>query len=114
LTPPVVPDDKPVDLQNQSNSDVTIPQLRSLAREITGACDDICRVFYQVNKDSDNVGSKAITMRAVDTVDVMTANVVDISDIISDTANQILDEVPNVKRVFYDITDKPPGTIEFE
>ncbi len=118
---------KPVEITNttakdysEKATDLNIKDLRSLAREVAGMNYqgkdyDIARVFYQVGEDkSDASSNKAIAMRAVDTVDVMTANVVDISDIISDTAEQIKKELPEVSRVFYDITDKPPATIEFE
>lgn len=106
-------DGTPVNLA-QSNEPI-MEKLRQIARDVCGASQDICRVFYQVGEDNPIAQStQAITMRAVDTEDVMTANVVDTSDFLEATAEKIRSEVPGIKRTFYDITDKPPGTIEFE
>jgi GMP synthase (glutamine-hydrolysing) len=35
-------------------------------------------------------------------------------DFLSETATRIINEVRGVNRVFYDVTSKPPGTIELE
>ena len=57
----------------------------------------------------------AIAVRAVKTTDAMTVEFADIPfDVLRKISNRIIAEVPHVNRVVYDITDKPPGTIEFE
>lgn len=57
----------------------------------------------------------AIALRAVNTVDFMTADVVEIPyELLKRVTTRIINEVNHVNRVFYDITSKPPGTIEFE
>ena len=57
----------------------------------------------------------AIALRAVNTVDFMTADSVEIPyPVLKKVTSRIINEVSNVNRVFYDITSKPPGTIEFE
>jgi GMP synthase (glutamine-hydrolysing) len=57
----------------------------------------------------------AIALRAVSTVDFMTADAVEIPyPVLKKVTNRIVNEVSHVNRVFYDITSKPPGTIEFE
>ena len=57
----------------------------------------------------------AIALRAVSTVDFMTADAVEIPyEVLKTVTNRIVNEVNHVNRVFYDITSKPPGTIEFE
>jgi GMP synthase (glutamine-hydrolysing) len=57
----------------------------------------------------------AIALRAVNTVDFMTADAAEIPfEVLKKVTNRIVNEVNHVNRVFYDITSKPPGTIEFE
>lgn len=57
----------------------------------------------------------AVALRAVNTVDFMTAEAADIPfDVLQTVMSRIINEVKGVNRVFYDLTSKPPGTIEFE
>ncbi len=57
----------------------------------------------------------AIALRAVNTVDFMTAEAAQIPwDVLQKVMNRIVNEVPGINRVLYDISSKPPGTIEFE
>ncbi|MDX2113808.1 MAG: glutamine-hydrolyzing GMP synthase [Alphaproteobacteria bacterium] len=54
-------------------------------------------------------------LRAVTSTDGMTADYYHFShDFLSRTANRIINEVRGINRVVYDITSKPPGTIEWE
>lgn len=56
-----------------------------------------------------------IALRAVQTVDFMTANWVHIPyEVLATISNRIINEVRGVSRVTYDISDKPPATIEWE
>ena len=56
-----------------------------------------------------------IALRALRTDDFMTAEVVQIPyEVLERTVNRITNEVPGVNRVVYDITPKPPATIEWE
>ncbi len=56
-----------------------------------------------------------VAIRAVNTTDFMTATVSKISNkTLNIIATRIINEVDGVARVVYDITSKPPGTIEWE
>ena len=55
----------------------------------------------------------AVALRAVNTVDFMTAEAAEIPfDVLQTVMSRIINEVRGVNRVFYDLTSKPPGTIE--
>lgn len=57
----------------------------------------------------------AVALRAVKTIDFMTAESAEIPFAVLQTVmTRIINEVKGVNRVFYDLTSKPPGTIEFE
>ncbi|MEO2240252.1 glutamine-hydrolyzing GMP synthase [Dorea sp. YH-dor226] len=57
----------------------------------------------------------AVALRAVKTIDFMTAEAADIPfEVLNKVMSRIINEVKGVNRVFYDLTSKPPGTIEFE
>ncbi|MDX1779195.1 MAG: GMP synthase (glutamine-hydrolyzing), partial [Thermodesulfobacteriota bacterium] len=56
-----------------------------------------------------------VALRVVNSLDGMTADWVKLpNDLLSRLANRIINEVKGVNRVVYDISSKPPSTIEWE
>lgn len=58
---------------------------------------------------------QVVALRAVESTDGMTADWVDLPhDFLQETSNSIINRVKGVNRVVYDISSKPPATIEWE
>lgn len=79
--------------------------------------------YFTVVPDFKSVGMKnhercfdyTVIIRAINTIDAMTATIERLDwDVLEVITNRILAEVPNVNRVCYDMSPKPPATIEFE
>ena len=56
-----------------------------------------------------------VALRAIETIDFMTARWAHLPhDLIGHISTRIMNEVKGLSRVVYDVTGKPPGTIEWE
>ena len=60
-------------------------------------------------------GQHLIVLRLVESSDFMTAYWVHVDyDVLARISNRIINEVPGVNRVTYDVSSKPPSTIEWQ
>jgi len=91
-----------------------VSRLVSLQAKITGENPTITRVLYAI----DEIAEKkpyVISVRAIQTKDFLTAHVSEIPwKTLEKTAKEILAKCQNVSTVYYDVTPKPPATIEME
>jgi len=91
-----------------------IPKLVSLQAKITSENPEITRVLYMVGEMPEK-RPYVVSIRAVQTKDFLTAQVSEIPwKTLEKTAEEIVAKCPNVSAVYYDVTPKPPATIEME
>jgi len=91
-----------------------IESLVGLQAKIVEENPSFTRVLYAIN-ETEKKQAYSVVVRAVDTVDFLTASVADVSwKSLEKIANGVLEVCPRVSGVYYDVTPKPPATIEFE
>jgi len=92
----------------------SIEKLFGLQQRVLAQMRSATRVLYEVG-EGDRKQPYVISVRAVETKDFLKAEVANIPlSILQETAGQILKECSNVSAVYYDVTSKPPATIEME
>jgi GMP synthase (glutamine-hydrolysing) len=101
----------------RKGSELFLPELKQiedLQVDIISKSPDFTRVAYDITKKP-RKGEYIILIRSVTTRDFMSAEVTKIpwSKLIS-TADKIMNECKNVSEVYYDVTPKPPATVEYE
>jgi GMP synthase (glutamine-hydrolysing) len=91
-----------------------LDQLIEMQKNVIAENESVTRILYAVS-EKDGAQPYVIAMRAVETRDFLTARVADIPwETLKETANRILEKCVNVSTVYYDVTPKPPATIEME
>ncbi|AGF46899.1 glutamine-hydrolysing GMP synthase [Candidatus Kinetoplastibacterium desouzaii TCC079E] len=108
----------------QGADNIFIQELRNNLNQLTGKSwyDSVSQAFavFLPIKSVGVMGDHrtyeyVIVLRAVNTLDFMTANWSKIpDDLLSKISSRIINEIPGVNRVVYDISNKPPATIEWE
>jgi len=91
----------------------SLRRLFKLQEKILDKYHRITRLLFNLNKERD--GALLVAIRAVKTHDFLTAKPAIINWIrLGKASDEILKECPEVASVYYDVTPKPPSTIEFE
>jgi len=100
-----------------SDSGVFKPAIEKLVQlqvEIVSKNPDFTRVVYNVT-EKPRRGKYLLFLRSVRTRDYMTADVSSIEwDALTRMAEKLMDKCKTVSAVYYDITPKPPATVEYE
>ncbi len=92
----------------------SISSLVALQSKITTEDPSFTRILYTIKEATDEK-PHVVALRAVQTRDFLTATVSDIPwKTLNETADEILEACPNVRAVYYDVTPKPPATVEME
>jgi len=95
-------------------SEVPVPDLVRLQDRIMAGNPSFTRVFYMISEKLQK-RPYVVAVRAVRTDDYLTAKVAEIPwNTLNDIAANIANACPDVSAVFYDVTPKPPATIEME
>jgi GMP synthase (glutamine-hydrolysing) len=100
-----------------ANGDVHQPPIKDLVaiqENIVRENPSITRILYAVY-EVEQKRSYVIAVRAIQTKDFLTARVSEIPwATLNQTAQEILEACSNVSSVYYDVTPKPPATVEME
>ena len=92
----------------------SIPRLVDLQERALTADPSLARIVYAIRETSPTL-PYAIILRAITTHDFLTAEVAEIPwNTMDETAEEILRVCPKVAAIYYDVTPKPPATIEME
>ena len=102
-----------VGIEVKSGADYGYDELNRMREAVQPPESGISRVLYLV----DDRGGEGyyVTTRGVETRDFLTAEITEVPwEVLKRTARGILEACPKAVKVFYDLTPKPPATVEFE
>jgi len=92
----------------------TVKNLVALQTRVITENPSFTRMLYVI-QEKPQKQAYVIALRAIQTHDFLTARVAEIPwTTLNETAEKILEACPNVSAVYYDVTPKPPATIEME
>ena len=107
----------------EERADMVRKATRIVEEEVEKAMDNLPWQYFASLFPIRTVGVKGderayhltVVVRIVESIDAMTANFSRMDyGVLQTISTRIINEIPDVGRVVYDITNKPPGTIEFE
>jgi len=94
--------------------ETSVDHLVSLQKRVTKENPALTRVFYCI-QEAKRKQPYVVVIRAIETTDFLIASVSKISwETLTETAEEILDKCKNVSSIYYDVTPKPPATVEME
>jgi len=102
-----------VGIEVEGGAEYGYDELNGMREAVQPPESGISRVLYLV----DDRGGEGyyVTTRGVETKDFLTAEITEVPwEVLKRTARGILEACPKVVKVFYDLTPKPPATVEFE
>jgi GMP synthase (glutamine-hydrolysing) len=92
----------------------TVLDLTGLQAQIMSERSYLARLFYLI-RERDQPGPYVVAVRAIQTDDFLTAKVADVPwSTLHQIAEGVLKECDDVSAVYYDVTPKPPATVEME
>jgi len=104
-----------VSLTNEDG--LVVPPIKEMVRAqniVAKRLPGICHVLVETARSLSRA-PYVVAIRAVQTKDFMTADVSELDpSLLIKTSQTVLEECPQVSRAYYDVTPKPPATIEFE
>lgn len=94
---------------------MTVPELVAIGERLIVENPDYTRLLVKVKGTAVEQGGFLVALRAIKTKDFLTASVAPVPwGLLTSVADRILRECDGVSRVYYDVTPKPPATVEFE
>jgi GMP synthase (glutamine-hydrolysing) len=92
----------------------SISSLTALQAKITAGDPFFTRILYAIS-EATRRAPYVVVLRAIETRDFLTATVSEIPwTTLNETARKIMEACSNVSAVYYDVTPKPPATVEME